>query len=189
MGAGRPTTYNSVIADSICDQLALGRSIIQISDDPDYPAESTIYNWLNRFPEFLEKYTRARELQAEHYASEIVALADTPVEARKTLIRPDGSEEITIGDAIERSKLQIEARKWIAMKLLPKKYGERLGLEHSGESELRLFWCLRPPKNRMHGQKISRSLTIDCGTKCTSGTISTWPYLICVESPTTWHHD
>ena len=134
--AGRPSSYTSLIAESICEQIALGRSVIQISNDPDYPSEATIYNWLNAFPEFLEKYTRARELQAEHYASEIIALADTPVEARKVVIKADGSEEITLGDSVERSKLQIEARKWIAMKLLPKKYGEKLDLNHSGAIDI-----------------------------------------------------
>lgn len=126
MSGGRPSLYSKVMAEAICEQIALGRSVIQICADPDFPSESTIYKWLNDFSEFSEQYAHARELQAEHYAAEIVALADTPVEARKVVIKPDGSEEITIGDSVERSKLQIEARKWIAMKLLPKKYGERI---------------------------------------------------------------
>lgn len=136
MARGRPSDYNNLIADSICEQIALGRSVIQISSDPDYPSEATIYNWLAKFPAFMEKYTRARELQAEHYASEIVALADTPVEARKVVIKPDGSEEVTIGDSVERSKLQIESRKWIAMKLLPKKYGDRIQQDISGSLDI-----------------------------------------------------
>jgi len=128
MGAGRPSSYSKIMADAICEQIALGRSVSQISNDPDFPSETTIYNWLNAFPEFVEQYARARELQAEHYASEIIALADTPVEARKITIKADGGEEVTVGDSVERSKLQIESRKWIAMKLLPKKYGEKLAV-------------------------------------------------------------
>lgn len=131
--AGRPSSYNEIIADSICDELASGRSLIQITADPDYPSEKTVYLWLDRYPEFLQKYARARELQAEHYAAEIIALADTPVEARKVVIKPDGTEEITIGDAVDRTRVQIDARKWYASKLAPKKYGDFKQVEHSGE--------------------------------------------------------
>lgn len=132
MPRGRPSEYNDVIADAICDQLIIGRSLLQITADPDFPGESTVYQWLNKFPNFAEKYARARELQADHYSAEIITLADTPVEARKVTIKPDGSEEIVIGDAVERTRLQIDARKWYASKLAPKKYGDRVHQEHTG---------------------------------------------------------
>lgn len=123
---GRPNSYNAIMAEAICDEIATGRSVLQITQDQAYPSERTIYRWLEHSDEFRQKYARAREFQAEHYASEIVALADTPVEARKIVIKADGSEEITIGDAVERTKVQIDARKWYASKLAPKKYGDRL---------------------------------------------------------------
>ena len=130
MARGRPSTYSAIVADAICEELVKGRSLLQISKDPDFPGESTVYEWLQKFPDFAEKYARARELQAEHYAAEIIALADNPVEGRKVVIKPDGSEEITIGDTVERTRLQIDARKWYASKLAPKKYGDRT--EHTG---------------------------------------------------------
>jgi len=132
MATGRPTAYNEVIADEICEQLASGRSLVQIAQDPDFPSESMVYRWLEKYEEFREKYARAREKQAERYAAEIIALADTPVEARKVVIKADGSEEITIGDAVDRTRLQIDARKWYASKLAPKKYGDKLQQEVSG---------------------------------------------------------
>lgn len=129
---GRPSTYSEVIADAICDEIAIGRSVLQICEDKDFPGERTVYRWLEQHEEFRQKYARAREFQAEHYAAQIVALADTPVEARKVVIKPDGSEEITIGDAVERTKVQIDARKWYAARLNPKKYGDKVQNEHSG---------------------------------------------------------
>ena len=93
MATGRPTAYNEVIADEICEQLASGRSLVQIAQDPDFPSESMVYRWLEKYEEFREKYARAREKQAERYAAEIIALADTPVEARKVVIKADGSEK------------------------------------------------------------------------------------------------
>lgn len=136
MARGRPSTYSPLVADSICEELVKGRSLLQISADPDFPGETTVYRWLEEHKEFREKYARARELQAEHYAAEIIALADTPVEARKVVIKADGSEEITIGDAVDRTRLQIDARKWYASKLAPKKYGDRTTLAGDPESPL-----------------------------------------------------
>src|SRR6185312_6234426 len=132
MGAGRPSDYSELIADSICQEISSGRSLIQICTDPDFPHRSTVFRWLESHEEFRDKYARAREQQAEFYASEIVALADTPVEARRVVIKPDGTEEITIGDAVDRTRLQIDARKWYASKLAPKKYGDKLQQEVTG---------------------------------------------------------
>jgi hypothetical protein len=128
----RPSDYNDVIAEAICEEIASGRSVVQICLDPDFPSETTVYRWLDKHEAFRERYARAREFQAEHYAAEIIQLADTPVEARKITIKPDGGEEVTIGDAVDRTRLQIDARKWYASKLSPKKYGDKLQQEVSG---------------------------------------------------------
>jgi hypothetical protein len=129
---GRPSKYSEALADAICEQIASGRSLLKITDDLDYPSENTVYRWISTIDAFREKYAHARELQAEHYAQEIVDLADCPVEARKVVIKADGSEEITIGDNVERTRVQIDARKWYASKLYPKKYSEKLQQELSG---------------------------------------------------------
>lgn len=45
--------------------------------------------------------------------------------------------EVTTGDMVERSRLQIDARKWLAAKLLPNKYGEKIAIDqtlHAGAS-------------------------------------------------------
>jgi hypothetical protein len=106
---GRPSKYSEVIADAICDEIATGRSVLQICEGTGFPGERTVYRWLEINEESRQKYARTREFQAEHYAAPIVALADTPVEARKIVIKSDGSEEITIGDAVDRIRLQIDA--------------------------------------------------------------------------------
>lgn len=128
----RPSEYNETVADAICDEIAIGRSVLQITSSPDFPSERTIYRWLEKEESFRQKYARAREFQAEHYANEIIQLADTPVEGRKVVIKADGSEEVTIGDAVERTRTQIDARKWYASKLAPKKYGDKVQQEITG---------------------------------------------------------
>jgi hypothetical protein len=37
------------------------------------------------------------------------------------------------GEAIQRSKLRVDTRKWVASKLKPKKYGDRQTFEHTGK--------------------------------------------------------
>ena len=43
---------------------------------------------------------------------------------------------------VERSKLQVEARKWVAARLLPKKYRDRLDLKHNDDTENPLAFTL-----------------------------------------------
>jgi hypothetical protein len=126
---GRPSKYSPEVTDEICTRLALGESLVSICKTEGMPSQAVVYQWLLRHPEFQEKYTRAREEQAETHADEIVAIADeTP--ATQPVFDKDG-EVIDIKlDAgyIAWQKQRIEARKWTAAKLKPKKYGDKLAL-------------------------------------------------------------
>lgn len=90
------------------------------------PTQSMVYRWLadDRHKKFREQYARARELQADTLADEILDIANTPQIGTKTVSKSTGLE-ITEGDMIEHRRLQVDARKWYASKLAPKKYGER----------------------------------------------------------------
>lgn len=111
----------------ICDRISTGESLRAICADNGMPALSTVMLWLTR-PDrasFVEQYTRARELQADYLAAQIVEIADTPVIGVKTKTNEKGEVETTEGDMIEHRRLQVDARKWYASKLAPKKYGDR----------------------------------------------------------------
>lgn len=88
--------------------------------------------WCDERPEIAEQYTRARALLLEHHAQQIMDIADTPVEGVTRTTKADGSVEEKAGDMIEHRRLQIESRKWILSRLLPKRYGDRQHIEHSG---------------------------------------------------------
>jgi hypothetical protein len=96
----------------------------------DMPAMSTVFKWLNLVPAFAEQYARAREEQAEAMADEMVAIAD---EAEVTA-KHQGEDVVLALDAtaIARNRLRVDARKWVASKLKPKKYGDRVSQEISG---------------------------------------------------------
>lgn len=113
---GRPTSYTPEAADRICQAIIEGEesgALYKICGREGYPSETSVYKWLDEHPEFAEKYARARELQQDREADNIVVIADDAKDANL-------------------ARLQIDARKWRASKLAPKKYGDRLDLNHSG---------------------------------------------------------
>lgn len=131
---GRPSTYTPKIAETICHRIILGEPVRQICADDDMPAESTVYLWLIQHDDFSEQYARAKEAQAERFAEELLDISD---DGRNDWIErenKDGSTyEALNGEAIQRSKLRVETRKWLMGKMRPKKYGDRLDLTSGGE--------------------------------------------------------
>nr|DAK42175.1 MAG TPA: terminase small subunit [Caudoviricetes sp.]DAO68865.1 MAG TPA: terminase small subunit [Caudoviricetes sp.] len=111
---GRPTTYSQETADKICELIARGMSLRAICASADMPAGGTVHRWLAEHQDFQEQYARAREEQADGFADEIIDIADS--------VAPETGE-------VAKAKLQIDARKWKAAKLAPKKYGEKLELD------------------------------------------------------------
>jgi hypothetical protein len=95
------------------------------------PNITSVFKWLAKFPEFANQYARAREEQAEAFADEIVAISD---ENDGKAIMSDGQEVAVVFDstAVARNRLRVDARKWVASKLKPKKYGDKIQQEVSG---------------------------------------------------------
>ena len=124
--AGRPTKYSQEIADRICEIIATSnKSMRNICIELNI-APQTFLNWLNNNPEFLAQYTRAKEQQADFLADEILEIADDSLNDTKVIYKDGKPIEIENTEWVNRSKLRVEARKWIAAKLKPKKYGEKL---------------------------------------------------------------
>ena len=120
--------FDQRIADIICIGLSEGMSLRQIlkADTTGVlPAQSTVYEWLLRQPSFAEQYARAREEQADTNADEILEIADE----RPPEFKDDKGRIYLDQTYIAWQKNRIEARKWTAMKLKPKKYGDRVALE------------------------------------------------------------
>lgn len=127
----RATEFSQSIADQICERLADGESLRMICLDESIPARSTVFKWLSQQKDFADQYARAREAQADTMADEILHIADTPVMGQKTVSKATGLE-ITEGDMIEHRRLQVDARKWLAAKMAPKKYGDKFTGEIGG---------------------------------------------------------
>jgi hypothetical protein len=61
---------------------------------------------------FRAQYAQARDAQHDHWADEILHIADTP--------------NREVDRDVDHRRLQVDARKWLLSKLAPKKYGDRL---------------------------------------------------------------
>lgn len=107
---GRPTLYSEEVAADICAHIASNKSLTSYCRQSGKPGLTTVFNWLAKHPEFVNLYAHARETQADMSADEIVEIADTEPDPNKARVR-------------------IDARKWTAAKLKPKKYGDRLTLD------------------------------------------------------------
>lgn len=103
------------------------------------PDMTTVFSWLASKPDFTQQYTRAREEQAEAFADEIVAIADETPELEEVRDREGNIVDMKLHSAyVQWQKNRIDARKWTASKLKPKKYGERLNLAGDAESPIKV---------------------------------------------------
>ena len=112
--------YSVDLARSICAEVSK-MSVTRVVKLDGMPCESTIYEWLQKHEEFAEMYARACEFRSEREAEAIVEIADAAT-----------PEDVQV------AKLRVEARKWVASKLAPRKYGDRQTVEHEGGISLQV---------------------------------------------------
>lgn|SRR5574343_1154267 len=114
----KAVTYKPEIAERICNELMAGKSLHAICQAEDMPAESTVWQWVQEDRDaFAGKYARARAIQAERFADELIQLADKASDSETAQVQ----------------RLKIDTRKWVISKILPKKYGDKVEVEQTGE--------------------------------------------------------
>jgi hypothetical protein len=111
----RQTLFTEALADDICERLIDGESLRQICADESMPNRSTVLRWMAANESFATKCAHARDLQAELMDDMILECAN------------NCTPESAIAD-----RVRISAYQWRASKLKPKKYGDKLDLDHSG---------------------------------------------------------
>lgn len=126
---GRKSTFTQEVADIICERLVEGESLRSICSDEDMPNKSTVFRWLQVNEAFRDQYARAKEAQAEALIDEIFDIADDARNDWMEKVNQDGEVSVVLNrESVQRSKLRVDARMWAASKMLPKKYGDKLGL-------------------------------------------------------------
>jgi len=120
----RPTKYTKVLAEKICARLADGESLRSICKDDDMPGKSVVFKWLlsdsSVYAGFRDQYDNARKIQYECMVDDIVDIAD---DGRNDFVI-NNTEEGDLArlnvEAIGRSRLRVDTRKWFLSKVLPK---------------------------------------------------------------------
>lgn len=119
------------MVDRICGLIVEGKSLRTIARLPGMPDASVVCDWLQRHPEFTERYARAKTEQAEAFVEEMIDIADAePERIVVTVGEGDKASTSTRIDSawVQLQKTRLDARKWIAAKMKPQKYGEKLEL-------------------------------------------------------------
>lgn len=119
---GRPSLYTGELAGEICQLIAEGNPLTEICKRDDMPDYRTVMRWRASNDEFRQMYAIAREDQADTLADEILGIADAPAVADTP-------------DNVQRDRLRIDSRKWLAAKLRPKRYGEKTESTLLGDPE------------------------------------------------------
>lgn len=132
MVGGRPSDYTPEIAAEFCRRIAEGRMVRDVCRDADMPSSATFYHWLDADSEFLKQYLRAKEIQSDSIVAEALEIADTK-EADNVCdeygnIKPNH-------EWIKRSELRVKTRQWIAARISPRKYGDKVEQTVIGDPE------------------------------------------------------
>ena len=135
---GRPTVYSLEVADLILGKIAEGMSVREICKADDMPARSTVMLWIAQDREgFSDRYARACEARAHYWADEILDIADDG--HNDWIERLDADGEVIgwreNGEAVSRSRLRVDSRKWLLSKMLPK-YSDRHEIKHTGSVDI-----------------------------------------------------
>ena len=98
--------YCPHVAALICDRIAAGMTVAQACDLPGLPCVTTVYNWLPRHAAFREAYAQARMVQAHRRFDQVWEIAEAATPGTAYLAR-----------------VKMEAARWQAARLAPKRYG------------------------------------------------------------------
>jgi hypothetical protein len=129
---GVPLTYTKEIGEEICLKISTsGKGIVPLcKENPHWPCHQTIFEWRIKIKEFGDLYAKAKQDQIETLIDDCIDISDDT--SHDTIIKQnrDGTEyETCNSEWINRSRLRIDTRKFLAQKLAPKIYGDKIQKE------------------------------------------------------------
>jgi len=128
---GRPKfEYTEQLANEILEAIATSEKGLHLlcKENKEWPSYRVVYEWIQTKEDFRNKYARAREEQADYLADQIIEIAD---DSSGDIDYDNEGNERENREFVSRSKLRVEARKWKASKLAPKKYGDKLEVDQN----------------------------------------------------------
>jgi terminase small subunit-like protein len=139
---GRPSVYTKAIADEICERLAHGESLHSICKSDHMPSKTTVLRWaIDDVQGFHTIYARAREVQLDGVADEILDLTDDSRNDWMEREGKDGAVQVVVDrEHLDRTKLRVETRKWLLTKLKPQRFGDKIEQTHKGDDAFLALW-------------------------------------------------
>lgn len=123
----RESIFSNELADRICAELSDGKSLRTVCKQEGMPSKSTVFRWLRENKQFAEAYSRAKEEASDAWVEEILDIADDGTNDWMEVHDKEGKSAWKVnGEHIQRSRVRIDTRKWVASKMKPKKYGDKL---------------------------------------------------------------
>lgn len=123
---GAPTIKTPELLDAIFAGISLGRSARAMCVEVGI-SQRILWYWLTSDEDLMRQYLRAKELCVDAYAEEIIEISDDG--SKDTYIDEKG-RQVVDREVIARAQLRIDARKWYAARLAPRKYGDKLPVTH-----------------------------------------------------------
>lgn len=126
---GVPLTYTKELGDEICLKVSTAAKGLKrlCKENPHWPCHQTIHEWRIKVKEFGDQYAKAKQCQMDVLIEETLDIADDFSKDSIIKIDKNGNEiETCNSEFVNRSRLRIDTRKWLASKLAPKIYGDRL---------------------------------------------------------------
>ena len=136
-------TQKNDIINQICDRISKGESLRKVLASEGMPSSKTFFEWIDSSQEKVKQYARATEDRADAIFEEILDIAD------------DGTNDIEVveygekvnQENIQRSRLRVDARKWMLGKMHPKKYADKMLNEHSGSDGKPIQFVINETRN------------------------------------------
>lgn len=114
---GRPPKYTRSLAEEICITIMQSNKGTKrlCLENPHWPCQDTLFTWIKNDYEFSEQYKAAKMMQFYDLADEIWEIAEN-IE-----LETEGRHMVKKNRVIlQRAKLQISTRVWIASRLVPR---------------------------------------------------------------------
>ena len=128
-----PTKRTKAIEEAILEGLREGTPLAEICRrGKEYPHPTAWRDWCRSDEALANAYAAARDDGFDKIALETLQIADTPVEGKRVKVSEDGTETVT-EDALGHRKLQIDTRRWLLARWDPKRYGDKVETQLSGE--------------------------------------------------------
>ena len=139
---GRPVKWpvGAPVWMNIVDQVTAGKSLSKVLSQPGYPRWSTFENMMTTDAALRVAYDKAMQVRADRLVDEILELADEPM--------PEGLEGASASAWVQRARMRVDARKWIAAKFKPRMYGDRLDVSVTDE-RISVLGALNAAKTRV----------------------------------------